>query len=72
MYRQVRSAAVHGSALPEVPKDAVRSFSRDVRTAISEFLEFARTEGFNKRGEFLKALDDDPARERIKDSFLPG
>jgi hypothetical protein len=72
MYGQVRSAAVHGSDIPEVPSDVVRTFSRDVRAALGEFLEFARREGFKKHGQLLKALDDDPIRKSIKDRFLPG
>jgi hypothetical protein len=70
LYENVRSAAVHGTAIPEVPSDAVRTFSRDARAAIGEFLEFARSGGFNTRRKLLQALDDDPVRERIKD-FLP-
>jgi hypothetical protein len=64
MYGQVRSAAVHGSDIPEVPSDVVRTFSRDVRAAIGEFLEFARREGFRKHGQLLKACGRPPGSPR--------
>jgi hypothetical protein len=71
LYDEVRSEAVHGGEPLEVSKSEVSSFQWDVRRAINEFLDYARKEGFSKRGKLLAALDSDPAREEIKAGFLP-
>jgi hypothetical protein len=71
LYDKVRSEAVHGGEPLEVSKAEVSKFQWDVRRAINEFLEYARKEGFSKRGKLLAALDSDPAREEIKANFLP-
>ncbi len=71
LYDEVRSEAVHGGEPLEVSKSEVSKFQWDVRRAINEFLEYARKEGFSKRGKLLEALDNDPARDEIKAGFLP-
>jgi hypothetical protein len=71
LYDEVRSEAVHGGEPLEVSKSEVSNFQWDVRRAINEFLEYARKEGFSKRGKLLAALDSDPARDEIKAGFLP-
>jgi hypothetical protein len=71
LYDEVRSAAVHGEDVPEVSEKQVSDFAWDVRRAINEFLEFARAQGYAKRGPVLRALDEDPARVEIKAAFLP-
>lgn len=71
LYDKVRSEAVHGGEPLEVSKSEVSKFQWDVRCAINEFLEYARKEGFSKRGKLLEALDSDPARDEIKAGFLP-
>jgi hypothetical protein len=38
-------------------KKEVGDFAWDVRRAINEFLEYARKEGFSKRGKLVAALD---------------
>jgi hypothetical protein len=54
-----------------VSERQVSDFAWDVRRGINEFLEYARKEGFSKRGKLLAALDSDPARDEIKADFLP-
>jgi hypothetical protein len=71
LYDEVRSTAVHGENPPEVTKDELVTFAWDVRRALNEFLEFARAEGFEKRGRVLRALDDDPDVDEIAERFLP-
>jgi hypothetical protein len=71
LYDEVRSTAVHGEDVPEVSERQVNDFAWDVRRAINEFLEYARKEGFSKRGKLLSALDSDPARDEIEAGFLP-
>jgi hypothetical protein len=71
LYDEVRSEAVHGGEPLEVSKSEVSNFQWDVRRAINEFLEYARKEGFSKRGKLLAALDSDPVRDEIKAGFLP-
>lgn len=71
LYDEVRSEAVHGGEPLEVSKSEVSKFQWDVRRAINEFLDYARKEGFSKRGKLLAALDSDPAREELKAGFLP-
>jgi hypothetical protein len=70
LYDKVRSKGVHGGEPLEVSKSEVSKFQWDVRRAINEFLEYAGTEGFTKRGKLLVALDSDPARGEIKAKFL--
>lgn len=71
LYDEIRSAAVHGGDPPEVPKEELAAFTWDVRRALSEFLEFARAEGIEKRGRVLRALDGDPAVAELRERFLP-
>ncbi len=62
---------VRGGEPLEISKSEVSNFQWDVRRAINGFLEYARKEGFSKRGKLLAALNSDPARDEIKVSFLP-
>lgn len=71
LYREVRNAAVHGGAAPEVAKDELDAFSWDVRLALNEYLEFARERELTDREALLAALDADPDAERIARDFLP-
>jgi hypothetical protein len=43
LYDEVRSTAVHGGEAPDVPHDELVAFAWDVRRALNEFLEFARS-----------------------------
>ncbi len=71
LYEQVRSAAVHGSEPPKVPKDELDAFAWDARRALNEFLAYARAEGLVKRARVLRALDSDPAVPELVERFLP-
>jgi hypothetical protein len=71
LYDEVRSTAVHGGDVPEIPKDELRVFAGDVRAALSEYLDFARAKGYARRGPLLADLDDDPHGGEIEDRFLP-
>jgi hypothetical protein len=71
LYDEVRSTAVHGGDPPEITKDEVGKFAWDVRRALNEFLDFARAEGFSRRGRVLASLDGDPDVAEINERFLP-
>lgn len=71
LYDEVRSTAVHGEDAPDVSARQVDDFAWDVRLAINEFLDFAKAQGYSRRKQVVRALDEDPARAEIK-AFLPG
>jgi hypothetical protein len=60
LYDQVRSAAVHGSASPEVPSRMLVSLDHDVSLALDEYLEFAAERGLTRRSAVMRALRDHP------------
>jgi hypothetical protein len=70
LYDEVRSAAVHGEAAPEIGQREVDSFAWDVRRALNEFLEYARKERFTKRRQVRRALDEHERREGIVQVLL--
>jgi hypothetical protein len=72
LYGKIRSTAVHGEDVPEVSERQVSDFASEVRHAINEFLTFAEAQGFTKRGQVVKALDEDSAQAEIKARFLRG
>ncbi len=70
LYDQVRSAAVHGEKRPTVDEKSAEQFAWDVRCALNEFLEFARSEGMTKRSQVRKALDGHPRRSKVVTGLL--
>jgi hypothetical protein len=70
LYEDVRSAAVHGEAPPEIGEREVSDFAWDVRRALNEFLEFARREGLTKRAQVRRALDAHERRESVVRGLL--
>ena len=62
LYDQVRSAAVHGENAPDVSWDVVKSFAWLVRRTLNQYLRYATSEGFQRRGQLLKKLDQHPDR----------
>jgi hypothetical protein len=65
LYETVRSAAVHGAEPLEVSSQEAKRFAWDVRHALNEYLEYADTKGFKKRGRLLAALDKHPERQEL-------
>jgi hypothetical protein len=70
LYDKVRSAAVHGEAPPALGERQVSNFAWDVRRALNEFLEFARSEGLTKRAHVRRALDSHERRESVVRGLL--
>ncbi len=70
LYAEVRSAAVHGEDPPDLPKREFDGFVWDVRVAINEFLDFARSKGLTKRKQIREALEADPDAAQILQRFL--
>lgn len=66
-YDRVRSAAVHGEIPDEVTEETVRTFTWDVQTALQEFLGYAKKEGFTKKSDLVKALDNHPKHAELLD-----
>ena len=56
LYDQVRSRAVHGSEPPTVSGKMASSLEWEVRTAINEYLTFAKDRGLKKRSHVNAAL----------------
>jgi hypothetical protein len=69
LYDQVRSAAVHGSRPRKITDREITWFMFDVRSALNEYLDYARAESFTKRSQILKALDAHGARSRLREWF---
>lgn len=67
LYDEVRSAAVHGEAAPELDWRAVHRFAAVVRKALNDYLLFAELQRFTSRGRLLRALDDHPDRREMVD-----
>ena len=65
LYEDVRSAAVHGEEIPDVPWDIVKSFAWDVREAINQAVDYASEHAIKKRGKLLKALDEHPDKPKL-------
>jgi hypothetical protein len=65
LYDEVRSAAVHGSAPPEISDDDVGRFASDVRQALTEYLNYAKDHGFTKQSQLTYALDHHPDRPQL-------
>ena len=60
LYDDVRSAAVHGDDPPEITADEVYALDTDVRSGISEVLEFAASIETSKHSQVIHALDTHP------------
>ena len=56
LYKQVRSAAVHGEKAPPVDDDTVLRFEWSVRDTLNEFLTFAADQEIKRRGRLITAL----------------
>lgn len=70
LYDRVRSTAVHGEEPVAIDQHEVNKSAWDVRRAINEFLEFARTEGLTKRAQVRKALDEHERRATVVAALL--
>jgi hypothetical protein len=71
LYDEVRSTAVHGEApKTEISQREVTDFAWDVRRALNEFLEFARSKGLTKRAQVRRALDSHERRESLDRRLL--
>jgi hypothetical protein len=70
LYDRIRSTSVHGEKPPTIDEREVSKFAWDVRRAINEFLEFARTEGLTKRVQVRKALDQHQDRATLEAALL--
>jgi hypothetical protein len=70
LYDEARSYAIHGEAPREPSQREVDDFAWDVRRALNEFLEYARTEGFTKRAQVRKALDEHERRDSVVRGLL--
>lgn len=64
-YDQIRSVAVHGGQVPDVPKDAATQFEWAVRDALCNYLAVARQHGFAKRGKLLQVLSQHPDKPEL-------
>lgn len=65
LYDEVRSAAVHGEATPEVGWRDVHRFAAVVRKALSQYLLYSELQGISSRGHLLRALDEHPDRDEL-------
>lgn len=65
LYDKVRSAAVHGEAVPELDKDDASKFTWDSREAIDQFLNYADQYGFTKRSQVRAKLDTCENRAKL-------
>lgn len=61
-YDRVRSAAVHGERVAAIDASEVIKFAWDTRRAVTQFVEFARSQGFTKRRQVRTALDTHESR----------
>ena len=64
-YDQIRSVAVHGGQVPDVPRKVMDQFEWTVRSALGNYLTLARRRGFSKRGKLLKFLDQHPDKPQL-------
>jgi hypothetical protein len=65
LYEKVRSAAVHGEDAPPVDWNLVQSFAITVRWTLSNYLRFAREQGFIRRGQIIRAIEEHPDRSEL-------
>lgn len=70
LYDEVRSEAVHGEEPPEVHSRDLDGFAWDVRTALNEYLAYARAEGFTRRKHVRRALDTDERRVAVAETLV--
>jgi hypothetical protein len=67
LYDEVRSAAVHGSARPNISHKDFYWFDRNVRESLNRALAFAREKGIVRQSELIEALDNhDQAEEFLR------
>ena len=71
LHEAVRSTAVRDGKPPEISGEELVNLAREVRCAINEFLDFAKSEGYPKRGRLLAALRADSDAAEIGARFLP-
>jgi hypothetical protein len=65
LYDTIRSVAVHGEVAPEVSEAEVQRFASGVRETLNQYLVLARKEGFARRKDLLKALDQHANRSNL-------
>lgn len=70
LYDEVRNAAIHGEARPDISAEDANRFAWDVRRALNEFLEYARKENLTKRSQVRKKLDEYPRRAKVQAGLL--
>lgn len=70
LYDEVRSTAVHGEEPPAISRREVDAFAWDVRRALNEFLRHARAEGYTKRAQVRRSLDEHHRREGIVKALI--
>jgi predicted fused transcriptional regulator/phosphomethylpyrimidine kinase len=65
LYGEVRSAAVHGGAIPRVSKKTEQVLLWDVREALIEYMELAEQHNFRTRKTLLRHLRQLPDRTKL-------
>ena len=67
LYADVRSAAVHGSAPPEVDERTVRRVRWSFCRTLKHYLEYADAEGVNRRVDLLRRLEAHAEHQALVD-----
>jgi hypothetical protein len=67
LYGEVRSAAVHGSAPPEVDEQTVRGVRWSLCRTLKQYLEYAEAEGITRRADLLKRPRTHPDHQALVD-----
>jgi hypothetical protein len=67
LYDDVRSGAVHGEDAPQVDDDTSDRLEWTVRDALAQYLKVARENGFTKRAQLRRFLNEHPDRAKLED-----
>jgi hypothetical protein len=67
LYDDVRSGAVHGEDAPHVDEDTADRLEWTVRDALAQYLKVARENGFTKRAQLRRFLNEHPDRTKLED-----
>lgn len=67
LYDEVRSAAVHGEAIPDIGERELQSFLGSVRTALRQVCRLAEEESLVSRSRLRAYLDAHPDRPEVED-----
>lgn len=67
LYDEVRSGAVHGEDAPQVDDDTADRLEWTVRDALAQYLKVARENGFTKRAQLRRFLNEHPDRGKLED-----